>query len=133
MKKPITLTFLFLVVSITFSGCSSYMHGYTKSEAKNQYMKIDVKKENFGFQRINYIIKFRGDAVADFIDEKGYPDFLYEYEKLDSKGDEREGFIFYYFEEDKAYDFMEENWQPTSARIVEIREFSKFEKDRFGM
>lgn len=109
------------------------MHGYTKSSARDHYLKVDDKKHNFGFKRIEYIIGYRGKAIANFLEEKGCPDYIFEYEKEDKKGDEREGFIFYYLNENKAYDFMEKNWRPDSARIVEIRDLTLFERNRFGI
>ena len=109
------------------------MHGWTKSRARNQYLKVDEKTENFGFKRVQYIIGYRGDAIRNFIEEKGLPDYIHEYKKDDGEGHKREGFVFYYLTEEKAYDFMEKSWRPDSARIIEIREFSEFEKSRFGM
>ena len=67
-------------------------------------------------------------AVKYFIEEKGLPNFIYEYEK-----DGREGFVFYYIQEGKAYDFLEQNWRPTSAKLIDIRQFSDFDKERFGI
>ncbi len=57
------------------------MHGYTKSAAQNQYMQVSEERQSFGFKRVCYIQGFRGEAVTDFIVEKGLPDYLYEYEK----------------------------------------------------
>ena len=122
-------TFLFLITA----GCASYMHGYTQSRAMGQYLKVDEQRQNFGFQRVHYIIGFRGEAIGSFIDEKGFPDYLYEYEKEDSEGAEREGFVFYYLDDGKAYDFMEKTWAPTSAQLVDIRKLTAFEKNRFGI
>ena len=133
MKKTVLLTILFLLTVAMITGCSGFKHGYTKAQARDQYLKVDAKAENFGFERVQAIIDYRGGAIDNFILEKGYPDYLYEYEKEDQEGDEREGFIFYYLEEGKAYDFMEKSWKPNSARMVEIREFTEFEKKRFGI
>ncbi len=133
MKKRSILISVFLVVLIMTSGCASYMHGYTESRARDQYLKVDEKTKNFGFKRIQYIIGFRKDAIRNFIEEKGFPDYIYGYKKDDKEGHKRKGFIFYYLNEGKAYDFMEKSWRPDSARIIEIREFTQFEKSRFGM
>jgi hypothetical protein len=133
MKKRSIIISMVLVVLILTTGCSGYMHGYTKSRARDQYLKVDEKTENFGFKRLQYIIGFRKDAIRNFIEEKGLPDYIYEYKKDDEEGHKREGFIFYYLNEGKAYDFMEKSWKPDSARMIEIREFTKFEKSRFGI
>ena len=133
MKKSSILISVIFVVLICAAGCSSYMHGYTQSRARDQYLKVDEKTENFGYKRIQYIIGFRKDAIRNFIEEKGFPGYLFEYKKEDEEGKKRDGFIFYYLNEDKAYNFMEKNWKPDSARIIEIRDFTEFEKSRFGI
>lgn len=110
------------------SGCSSFMHGYTSREARNHYLHVDVNGENFGFKRIGYIAGHHGRAVSSLIEEKGYPDYLYE-----TKTDGRDSFIFYYLSEENAYIFVEQSWLAGSAKIVAIRSFTEFERARFGM
>jgi hypothetical protein len=127
MNKKLTLSIITLIITLV-SGCASGMHGYTKSQARNQYMQVMVENDSFGYKRIKYIAGFRGAAIKSFLEENGYPDYLYEY-----KSEKREGFIFYYIENNKAYDFREKNWQPDSASIIEIREINEFERKRFGI
>ncbi len=78
------------------------MHGFTKARAQNQYLKVDEKNQNFGFKRILYIVGFRGSAIKTFLEEKGMPDYLYEFTE-----DGREGFIFYYLKTETAFVFKE--------------------------
>ena len=128
IMKRIPVISLILILITLLSGCAGFQHGYNKSRAINQYLKVNENSENFGYQRVQQIIGFRQDAIKNFIEEKGLPDFIYEYEK-----DGREGFVFYYIQEGKAYDFLEQNWRPTSAKLIDIREFTDFEKKRFGI
>jgi hypothetical protein len=128
MMKIIKVISLILTLIIFFSGCAGFKHGYNKSRAFNQYLKVNEISDNFGYQRVQQIMGFRKDAVKNFIEEKGLPNFIYEYEK-----DGREGFVFYYIQEGKAYDFLEQNWRPDSANLIDIREFTDFEKERFGI
>ena len=127
-KKKMIRFGILVSLLVLLGGCASGMHGYTKARAQNKYMEVSEERQSFGFKRIGYIKGFRGDAIVDFIVEKGLPDYLYEYEK-----NGREGFIFYYIKLEKAFDFIEQNWRPTSVEIVEIRGFTDFERDRFGI
>lgn len=95
MKRQSIKLFLLIIAVLTISSCSSYMYGYTKLSARDQYLKVDEKIHNFGFKRIEYIVGYRGKAIATFLEEKGYPDYIFEYEKEDKEGDKREGFIFF--------------------------------------
>lgn len=104
------------------------MHGYTKRRAQNHYLRVDPSTENLGYKRVGYIVGFRGQGIGSFIEENGYPDYLYEFEE-----NGREGFIFYYLKHRKAYVFLEKNWRPTSAHLLEIRELTPLEKQRFGV
>ena len=128
IMKRITVISLVLILITLLSGCAGFQHGYNKSRAINQYLKVNENSENFGYQRVQQIMGFRKYAVKYFIEEKGLPNFIYEYEK-----DGREGFVFYYIQEGKAYDFLEQNWRPTSAKLIDIRQFSDFDKERFGI
>jgi len=118
---------LTLILVTLLSGCAGFQHGFYKGRAIDQYLKVNEVTENFGYQRVQQIIGFRKNAIENFIAEKGYPDFIYEYKK-----DGREGFLFYFIEEGNAYDFVEQSWRPTSTKLVDVREFTDFEKKRFG-
>ena len=133
MKKSSILIYIFLFILIMTSGCSSFMHGVTQAQSRDHYIKVDEKTKNFGFKRVQYIIKFRKNVIRNFIEEKGLPDYIYDYKKDDEEGHKRDGFIFYYLKEGKAYDFMAKSWRPDSVRIIEIKEFTQFEKNRFGI
>lgn len=122
MLKHITVIFILLIIS----GCSNLKYGYTKAQAENKYLKVDVDNENFGYKRVTYIVAYRGDAIDSFIKEKGYPDFLYEF-----KTEDKEGFTFFYLKEGKAFVFVSKSWNPANIENTEIREFTDFEKRRF--
>lgn len=127
MNKIPRLGLACLLIAL-FTGCAGFGHGYYKARARDQYLRVDKSADNFGYKRVQQITEFRKDAVKSFLEENGMPDYLYEYESND-----REGFVFYYIKKRKAYDFIEQNWRPTSAKLVKIREFTDFEKSRFGL
>ena len=129
MKRDTLIRFLALLSLIIFFGaCAGYMHGYTKREAQNQYMKVDKESHSFGFKRISYIEEYRGAAITGFLEEKGMPDYLYEFTE-----DGREGFIFYYLNTETAFVFLQRSWRPDSVSLIDIRHFNHSEKMRFGI
>lgn len=128
MRNSILVLLILLVASILSTGCSTAMHGYTSREAQNRYMIVDADTESFGYKRLTYIVGYRGASISYFIDEKGFPDYLYEFVE-----NRRQGFIFYYLNEDRSYVFLEQNWSPDSAVNTEIRWITDLEKSRFGI
>ena len=128
MKRDKLIRFLVLLSLLIFIGaCAGYMHGYTKRDAQNQYMKVDKESQSFGFKRVSYIEELRGKAITGFLEEKGIPDYLYEFTE-----DGRGGFIFYYLNSETAFVFLERSWRPDSVSLIDIRHFNHFEKMRFG-
>ena len=86
MKNVQLITLVIILINISaLTGCSSYMHGYTQHAAFGKYMLVDAETEIFCYERITYIIAFRGAGIASFIEEKGYPDYLHEYKKTAEK------------------------------------------------
>ena len=126
-SRSLILCLSLLVILVT-AGCSGFMHGYTSSDAEGKYLKVNPDSKNFGYQRLQYIIGFRGKTLENFIDEKGYPDYTYEY-----KEDGKDRIILYYLAQEKAFVFLEQNWRPSSIKVVEIRKFTDFEKSRFDL
>jgi hypothetical protein len=111
------------MVLITLLGCSSWMHGYTKSKSFNRYLLVDIEAENLGYKRMEYIQGFR-EPIEKFVQKNGLPDFIYEFETKD----EREGIRMYYVKQNRAYIFVEENWRPSSIFLSEKRRLTPYEK-----
>lgn len=124
IRKATTLGFIILALS----ACSSFMHGYTSQAAMNQYLQVDEARDSFGFERLQYTIGYRGAAFRDFIEERGTPDYIYEYVE-----NERAHINLYYVGSDTAYIFKEQNWRPTSLELIMMRHLTTSEKARFGI
>jgi len=109
-------------------GCTGFMHGYTAPLSMNQMLFVEKNKDNFGYKRINYMIGFHREGIKNFISEKGYPNYIYEF-----KENGRYCATLFYTNENKAYIFKEQNWQPQSFVMVQSREINDDEKRRFGV
>ncbi len=119
---------LLLCLLLNVAGCSSFMHGYTSTAAQNQLLMVDKEKESFGYKRLEYIKGYHGAGITAFIDEKGLPDYLYEF-----SDDGRDCAAFYYIAENRVYLFKEMTWNPSSFAFVGMRELNDFEKKRFNL
>ena len=106
-----------------FSGCSSYMHGYTSQRAMGKYLLVDKTTESFGYKRITYIEGFRPPMLG-FIENKGLPDFIYEFKNEQG----REGVNLYYVGRNVAYVFVTRDWRPDSMYLKEERALTDYEK-----
>ena len=104
------------------TGCSSFMYGYTHDRALDSYQLVSGE-ESFGARRIRYILG-HNPGLKDLVDEKGLPDFLYEYvsdEKTDSVR-------LYYVASDLVYVLESTSrWQANSLALADERSFSSYE------
>jgi hypothetical protein len=120
--KPITLA---LILVLAGTGCSSFMHGYTKRQALDRYLLVDQAADNLGARRLRYIQGFR-PPMRGFVENHGLPDFIYEFKE---KG--REGVTLFYVRRDVAYVFVEHDWRPDSIYLRDERALTDYEKMTF--
>jgi hypothetical protein len=117
---------LVLILSITLGGCSAFMHGYTSRQAKDHYLIVDKVSKNFGYKRVQYMVSFHRGELKSFIEEKGLPNYIYEFSEAN-----RAGVSLLYTESDAVYVFKEQSWEPSSIKMIGIRKLNDFEKIRF--
>jgi hypothetical protein len=120
--KPIALA---LILILTGTGCSSFMHGYTKRQALDRYLLVDQAADSLGARRIRYIQGFR-PPMRGFVESHGLPDFIYEFRE-----NRREGVTLYYVRRDVAYVFIERDWRPDSIFLRDERALTDYEKMTF--
>ena len=121
-KSILEYTTLFITLFL-FTGCASYMHGYTQREAENRYLLVDKNTDSFGYKRMEYNLGYN-DSLKGFIEQNGYPDFIYEYE---NKGG-RDSIKLYYVEKDVVYIYESNSWKADSLYLKEYRPLTEYEK-----
>lgn len=126
LTKNVNILFSVILLLTVFSGCSSYMHGYTKRKSFDRYLLVDAENENFGFQRITYVRGFRS-PIDGFVEKHGLPDFIYEFEQ-----NGREGIKMYYTDRNTAYIFVENSRNPNSIYLSEHRKLSDYEQSTYA-
>jgi hypothetical protein len=103
-------------------GCAWLDYQETKLHSGSIYLPVDAEAQNFGYQRLMINCRLR-DALNSFIETHGFPDFIYEYNKA-----AQNGIRLYYLDENQVYDFLESGSSSNSAKLVDQREPTSFEK-----
>lgn len=117
---------IIIILAITLGGCSAFMHGYTSRQAQNHYLFVDKASNNFGYKRVQYMVGFHRGELKSFIEEKGLPNYIYEFSEAN-----RAGVSLFYTGSDAVYVFKEQSWSPDSIKMIGIRKLNDFERARF--
>ncbi len=126
--RDLLLPTLALVLSLALPGCASYMYGWTDHEARNQYLIVDDSRNSLGYRRLQYIQRYRGAAIRDFIAEKGAPNYILEYTE-----DRRDHMLLYYLDKEQAFHFRALSRNPHSMVLLQVRPLNDMERNRFGL
>ena len=104
------------------SGCAWLDYQDTKLRSGSIYLPVNAEAQNFGYQRLMINCRYR-EPVNAFIQQRGLPDFIFEYNKA-----AREGIRLFYLDEDRVADFLEQGMSPDSATLIEYRPLDSYEK-----
>jgi hypothetical protein len=99
------------------------MHGYTQRKSEDRYLLVNKEKENFGYKRMTYNLGYNS-SLQGFVDQNGYPDFIYEYQN--DKG--RDSIRMYYFKKDIVYVYESNSWLADTLYLKEFRVLTDYEK-----
>ncbi len=128
-----TISFVLVIfTALIFSGCNSFMHGYTWRKAQNAYYLVTGDKNNFGDKRLHYNKGFHQySALSNFLDcncnYRGLPSFIYEY-LSDTKC---RGIKLYYPKLDSVFIFEEPKKGKLNSVLKEARKMDDYERQTF--
>ena len=117
---------MIVLTCICLFGCSSFMKGYTQDKARDKYLLVDEKNVSFGYKRIKYLQGYY-KYVKSFVQRHGLPDFIYELKNKDDHDEIR----MFYVEENTAYIFQQEKWNPETMQLLQKRDLTDYEKATF--
>ncbi len=122
-KLPFILLLLFAV------SCKPFSYGYSHNKANNQYNLITGNKKNLGDKRIKYTKSlYKKSELGNFLNcacnERGLPDFIYEYEK----SDKCRGIKLFYLQQDSVFVFEEPKKNRFSSVLQASRKMTDNEK-----
>ena len=106
-------------------SCNAFKYGYTEDKALNAYYLITGNENDFGDKRIKYNESFhRCPCFKTFLDNKGYPGFIYEYKnKAKCKG-----IKLFYPVSDSVFVFEEAQKGKRYSFIKESRKMDNYER-----
>jgi hypothetical protein len=103
-------------------ACALWQYQDTKIRSTGTYLPVDAERQSFGYERLAINRRLRA-PLDRFLADRPPPDYIYEYNEAT-----RAGLRLYYLEEDRVYDFLEQNVNPNSALMKEERPLTSFEK-----
>jgi len=110
------------VILLLPGGCSWIEYQDTKIHSTALYLQVDPEFKNFGYERLMINCRYRA-PVNEFVEEHGYPEIIYEYNKAT-----KEGIRLYYLKKNKVADFLESGLDPNSATLINHRPLDSYEK-----
>jgi len=118
-----SLAVALVILSAALSGCAAWMQGYTKRQAFQRYMLVDVTAKSFGYKRLTYNQGLYS-LIREYTLVHGLPNFIYEFKTEDKK----DGLCLYYVSEDTVYVFVKLGWLPDTLHLQEQRHLIDYEK-----
>ena len=117
------MKWMFVVVGLLLlEGCTWLAYQETKLHSGSRYLQVDAETQNFGYQRLMINCQYR-EQVNTFIQNHGYPEFIFEYNQR-----EMEGIRLFYLKQDRVYDFLERGMSGYSATLIDQRPRTSWER-----
>jgi hypothetical protein len=121
---------LLLFVVLQFVSCKAFKYGYTSDKAENTYHLVTGDKKMLADKRIDYIQNLYkkselGNHLNCKCNDRGLPDFFYEYKKQDKC----RGIKLFYVQRDSVFIFEEPKKNKLFAVLKEARPMT--EKERY--